>query len=201
MVMNAMIALTLPHGPLTKIGRQPTCDSVTCLCLEICKNAIAIHFARGGGQRSHLGMTMPAAEHSVMANTQPWVNPPVPGDLNLVANAATRQIAIATNACDRGTKACNAWIKLTNKLKQQLIDAVGDAHLKELKHETSACAWCTIAELLNHLVTACGQIKVDNIARNKKKLSADWSPDAPLEDLWNNVTNCHAFATRALANW
>jgi hypothetical protein len=44
--------------------------------------------------------------------------------------------------------------------------------LAELKHATLACAQRAVADLLDHLVTTCGQIKGDGISRNLDKLGA-----------------------------
>jgi hypothetical protein len=114
---------------LTKITGQPTCVSVTRLHLKIYENAMSISSAHGGSQCSHLGMIMPAAKHNIMANTQPWVDPANPGDLQIVANATTCQITITTNNYNRDTKAYNTWKELTNKLKRQLIAAIDDTWL------------------------------------------------------------------------
>jgi hypothetical protein len=98
--LNATIALALTHDPLTKIHGQPNCNSAACLQLELCANAMAIHSSHGRGICGHLGMIMPAAEHGVMANAQPWVDPPNPGPLNIAAGATACQIALDKDAHD-----------------------------------------------------------------------------------------------------
>jgi hypothetical protein len=112
----AATSANFPHGPLTKAIGEPPCEMAIQLCKELCKNAMAIRSTCGGGQCSHLRMTMPAAQHNVMANAQPWVDSPIehntmanaqpwvdspnPGILQLPANAAQHQIAIATDMCN-----------------------------------------------------------------------------------------------------
>jgi hypothetical protein len=47
------------------------------------------------------------------------------------------------------------------------------------------------------LVTRCCEIKRDDIKANKKKLAADWSPAASLEQFWIRARECQDFATIA----
>jgi hypothetical protein len=54
---------------------------------ELCENATSVRSAQGG-QRGHLGMVVPAAQHNALPGAQPWVDPQNPGALQLPANAA-----------------------------------------------------------------------------------------------------------------
>jgi hypothetical protein len=173
----AAIPINLPHSPLTKITGKPSHGVVIQLHKELWKNAMSIRSAHGGGQCSHLGMIMPPAKHNAMSGTQPWVDPPHPGALQLPANATQCQIATAANTCNCNAKHWNTWINLTNKLKQQVLGAAD-------KDELAGCAARSTGELLNHLVTRCSQIKCGGIKNNKEKLTADWSPANGLEELW-----------------
>jgi hypothetical protein len=46
-------------------------------------------------------------------------------------------------------------------------------------------------------MTRCCEIKCDDIKANKKKLAADWSPAANLEQLWIRARECQGFAATA----
>jgi hypothetical protein len=126
-----------------------------------------------------------------MANARLWVDPSNPGVLQLPADAAQHQIAIATDTCNQNTKGWNMWIKVTNKLKQQILDAM------EVEGELVGHATRSISKLLNHLVTCHSQIKPNNIKNNKKKLGAGWSPTSSLKELWIHANQCRQFAAIA----
>jgi hypothetical protein len=88
-------------------------------------------------------------------------------------------------------------------LKQQILDATDKAHLAKLSNNLTGCNVVTVGELLNHLVTRCCQIKCDGTKGNKKKLGAEWSPAASLEELWIHARECQelAFLAQGLLGW
>jgi hypothetical protein len=145
-------SLTFPHDPPTKIIGEPSCPAVTQLHKELCESAVSVHSICGGGQHGHLGMIVPPTECNAMNGTQPWVDPPNPGVLQIPTSAAQHQMAITTSACNLNSKEWTTWIKVTNKLKQQVLDAAGKAHLAELEDDVVGCATRTASKLLNHLV-------------------------------------------------
>jgi hypothetical protein len=67
-------------------------------------------------------------------------------------------------------------------------------HAGHASHATYACA---LSRSFMHLMTRCCKIKRDDIKANRKKLAADWSPAANLEQLWIRARERQDFAATA----
>jgi hypothetical protein len=161
---------------LTKINSKSTCTSVIHLQCKICKNAMFVRSLNG-----HLGVIMPPATHSTMQNALSCVDLLNPGALTLAANATAHQIPITKGMHQHNKEEHDAFRELTGKLKQQLMLAINGTCITEAKHEDLACAQCPVAELLNHLVTACGQIEADDIARTRNSSARNAPQTLPLK--------------------
>jgi hypothetical protein len=48
--------------------------------------------------------------------------------------------------------------------------------------------------MLNHLKATYGQVSADDIEINRNLLSAEWSPDDPIENVWLRIRECQTFA-------
>jgi hypothetical protein len=189
-------SFALPRDPLTKITNKPNFAAATELRKKLCKNAMPAHSAQGG-QRDHPSVAMPAAQCSALPGAQPRVDPQNPGTLQIPASAAACQMALLADTHNRSAKKRNAWVELSAKLKQRILDAVGKAHLGELSGRMAGHAAVSTGQLLDHLVARCCKTKCNDIKANKKKLAADWSPAASLEQLWIRARECQGFAAIA----
>jgi hypothetical protein len=132
-----------------------------------------------------------------VAGAQPWADPQNPGALQIPANSTARQMAMLSDMHNRQVKEHNTFVDLAAKLKQQILDAVDHTHVDELSDTLTGFAAVTTAQLLTHLMICCCEIKRDDIKANKKKLAADWSPAANLEQLWIRARECQGFAATA----
>jgi hypothetical protein len=101
-----------------------------------------------------------------------------------------RQITIATAERSWNTKEWNAWIKLSSKLKQQILDTADKGCLAKLSNNLMGHAAVTTGELLNHLVAHRCEIKCDDVKANKQKLGTEWSPTVSLKELWIHAREC-----------
>jgi hypothetical protein len=106
-------------------------------------------------------------------------------------------MALLSDTHNRQVKEHNTFVDLAAKLKQQILDATNHTHIGELSDTLAGFATATAAQLLTHLVTRCCKTKRDDIKANKKKLAADWSPAANLEQLWIRARECQDFAATA----
>ena len=83
---NQNITFTLPHDPLTPLDpkQQPTPFAMQRLRAEVYANCRAVTSIVHGGHYGHIGMAMPAADYSALANVGPGgtydlpVRPPRP---------------------------------------------------------------------------------------------------------------------------
>ena len=49
-------------------------------------------------------------------------------------------------------------------------------------------------EILQHLTTTYATISIDDLEDNRSRLSADWNPDDPIENLWTLVKSVTDYA-------
>jgi hypothetical protein len=80
------------------------------------------------------------------------------------------------------------------ELKKQIIYAVPNLYLAILSDDEMGYADVSCATMLQHLKTAYAIITTDDLETNRNRLSADWSPEDPIEDLWNRLTEVQRFA-------
>jgi hypothetical protein len=88
-----------------------------------------------------------------------------------------------------GASVCGSGCHVTSqkdcaKLKQQIIDAVDDTHITELKRAALACARCSAADLLDHLVAPAAKPRTTTSCETSTSLQLTGPPDTPIEQLW-----------------
>jgi hypothetical protein len=93
--------------------------------------------------------------------------------MNLLANALTHQVTISKHQHAAEKEIFEIFMDIHKKLKQQIIDAVDDTYLAELKHQTLGYEACSAVDLLIHLTTSYGQIHDEDIQANLDALAAD----------------------------
>jgi hypothetical protein len=106
-------------------------------------------------------------------------------------------MAMLSDTHNRQAKKHNTCIDLAAKLKQQTLDAVDHTRTGELSDSMAGFATAAAAQLLTHLMTRHCKIKRDDAKANEKKLAADWSPAAALEQLWIRARERQDFAATA----
>jgi len=72
-------------------------------------------------------------------------------------------------------------------LKKYLVQAVPSTYLNAMSHHTLGFAQCSTLQLLNHLDSTYGTVTPDDLARNFDRLTAPWSANAPIEELWDQI--------------
>ena len=88
-----------------------------------------------------------------------------------------------------------------NKLKQQIIAAVPEAFIAELREEFIAYANKTPLDLLTHLITTYGfehyiNIMTDEeLEANRSLLASPWNPDEPFARFWVRFKDIRSTAT------
>jgi hypothetical protein len=195
--MSTPTSFNFPHPELTPLatdGTIPTHASLVKLHMEVNANAMSIDSNRGSGTHGHLPLTITAAAYATLSATV-FVAPTSPGDHPTHPDGATAAVIMENN---RRHKLSVAEFKLyteTGKcLKKQLIAAIPPTFIAELSDRTFAFTNVTALELLNHLDLTYGAVTSDDLQHNLETLHQDWSPDSPIEDLWNQIRTCREFA-------
>jgi hypothetical protein len=203
MTSSSSLRLSFPHPELTPVSGEPTTASLRLLKKELFANARQIHSTRGGGTNGHLRIMMTDVKHITRANVA-FIVPVHPGDAPVHAANATglaiaETIRLFNVSVDEEHRLCE---KVTAKLKQQLLKAVNARHLQVLEDQDFGFADISPRIMLVHLQDTYGQVTPDDLEENCKRLSANWNPDDPIEDVWIRISECETFASiiEAIAN-
>ena len=150
---------------------------------------------RGGGSNGHLRILLTDSEHVRRTNVA-FAIPTHPGAAPVhEAQAASFQIAESIRLFNQQHvdehRLCE---RVKAKLKQQILQAVVSRCLQILEDLEFGFADGTPVAMLNHLKSTYGQVSADDIEINRNLLSAEWSPDDPIENAWLRIRECQTFA-------
>ena len=197
MTATSPTTFVFPHPVLTPITGRPTNTTLQTLQKQLYANARAIHSTRGGGANGHLALIMPAADYLARAAVD-FVPPVHPGVAPVHAPGATAAAITETNrqfAYDLGEY--TRFLAIAEELKKQILLAVPVRYLAILEDADLGFADVPASAMLAHLKTSYGNITIEEIEANRSRLTADWNPDAPMEDLWLRIHESQRYATAA----
>jgi hypothetical protein len=120
-------------------------------------NASCINSELGGGDLSHLALTVTTAVYTTLSNV-PFVTPVNPGATAPVLGNNATGVQLAAN-CD--TYAANLCLyrlcnNVQNALKTQLLAAIDNIYMRTLRNTHTGYANVTVLQLLNHLYATYG---------------------------------------------
>jgi hypothetical protein len=174
---------------------RPTFLSLQRLHAEIQSNAESVPSIRGNGELGHLSLTISAAQYLIESNGVAF-NPPVhPGAAPNHPDGATGPVITKINRqflADQ--KEFITYTNVAGTLKRQVLKAVPEHYLEELRHPTRTFSRLTVLAILDHLNSTYGTITTNDLAANRKNLHREWSSAQPLESLWTNITRCRHVA-------
>ncbi|CAB9517330.1 hypothetical protein SEMRO_849_G210550.1 [Seminavis robusta] len=196
--MSSFVAIDhFAKATLTAIppDEKPTYNSLKTIHQELNDNAMAINSTLGGGHYGHLRLVLPPIKYNDLPNTIPWVNPLHPGEAPVHGVAPTGPQITETNRVYAANETKFLIYRATETaLKKQLIEAVPDTFIKTLKHDMYGYAQVTVIAMLNHLDRTYGTVGPQDLSDNMKRMTAEWSPTQPIEDLYNQVKDAQKFA-------
>jgi hypothetical protein len=191
------VSTIFPHPNLTAVkpGELPTHVSLAVLHQELNTNAMSIPSHRGGGAYGHLTLCIPPAAYAILPNAVPFVAPHHPG-ANPVhpANATAPQITEINRAYLADLEEYKLYSATDHQLKKLLLAAIPITFVQALANPTLGFATSTTLDILTHLDTTYGTVDADALATNLATLDKPWSPDQPIEDLWNQLRDAQLFA-------
>ncbi|CAB9530741.1 hypothetical protein SEMRO_3022_G342250.1 [Seminavis robusta] len=174
---------------------KPNYNSLKIIHQELNANAMTIPSALGGGHYGHLALVLQPITYNDLPNTIPWENPEHPGPAPDHGVAPTGPQITENNRVYAAREQRFLTYRATETtLQKQLLEAVPDTFTKALKNELYGYAQVTVRALLEHLDTKYGKVDADDLVDNIKRMDANWSPDQPIEDLFNQVKDAQKFA-------
>jgi hypothetical protein len=198
--MTTDITISFPHKALTPLAAtRPNRQSLALLHDEINANAISVPSTRGTGTLGHLALTVNAKHYTdASGNGTIFVPPKHPGDDPVHLDKATPAEITETNRrFSANSKAFERYCVTAAALKAQLIAAVPDTYIHELRIPGLGYATVSALDILEHLDTEYGDVSKQDLNDNMLLLNKPWNPSQPIEDLFAQIDLCIEFAKHA----
>jgi hypothetical protein len=198
--MTNDVTISFPHKTLTPLGAgRPNRQSLSLLHDEINANAISVPSTRGTGTLGHLALTVSAAKYTqASGNSTVFVPPTHPGSDPVHLDAATPSEITETNRRFRSdTTTFEQYCITAAALKAQLIAAVPDTYIHELRIPGLGYATVTALDILDHLDDEYGDVSKQDLNNNMILLNTPWNPIQPIEALFAQIDLCVDFAKHA----
>jgi hypothetical protein len=143
----------------------------------------------------HIGIIMPATLYAKISNI-PYNTPADPGPVPTHAVA----VDAATRETDRiNHKAAQKLFEhhnnMNNALKTQIIDAIANTYIGELRNRYTGYMGITPRNLINHLLERYGSITASDIANCKTRMEALMDPTQTIDVYFQTIYECVQFAT------
>jgi hypothetical protein len=112
----------------------------------------------------------------------------------VVAGMIAAVIAETTRIHKEATQVYRTYHNVDQAIKKLIIESFDDAYLNVLSDEIVGYANCTSLQLLTHLLTYYAMISPTELIQNYERLNAPYDPNQPMETLFQQVQDTHAFA-------
>jgi hypothetical protein len=182
--MTENVLSKFPHPELTSLAdTRPTFLSRQRLHAEIQSNAESVPSIRGNGELGHLALTISAAKCLIESNGVAFDPPIHPGAAPDHPAGATAPIITEINHLFLANqKEFTLYTSVAANLKRQLLKAVPELYIEDLRHPTRNFSRVSMLAILNHLDTNYGTITTDNLAANRTANGPErnpWRPSGP----------------------
>lgn len=138
----------------------------------------------------HLGYVLPDAEYQASPTITGRMEPAV-----IIPAAATYAEAENLKAAHKVSLGNYELELVVNSLlKEQMLQAIDDAYLAELKHSRYGYATVTARDQYRHLYTHYRQLRPADLIANRESLSAPFDFSAGLEPLWERIAEAQFIA-------
>ena len=185
------------HPELTKINGRPNRPTITLLKRELKANARRIHSTRGTGTHGHLRLCYNLATYNALPAlaANPWVDPVHPGATPIIPPGTTGpNIQRILQDYANNLAQWQIYQQTDQALLLQCMQAIDETYYKILEDAEEGYADIHLIDLLDHIDDTYGTITPDDLAKNEQAMDAPWSPEQPLEDLFNQVRKAQDFA-------
>jgi len=164
----------------------PTNTSLKLVTKDIYAKSHAIPSTCRGGSHGHLGLVMPVAKY-LIAGGMAFQLPAHPGPVPIhVAGANTTTGQENISLYDVIVKEITIAKTVQEEIKQQLLTVIIQLYLVKINDDTFGFFDLTIATMITHLHTNYGPIMHAKLENNCASISTIWTPDDPIETLWEH---------------
>ena len=198
MTLNSdQLLAVFPHPVLTKIVGEPNLASITLQQSEHNGNHSLIKSNPGDGLT---GLMVISMKPEIFATIHPddFTIPTNPGpapDPDAIAAASTAtNIADLYKAYALDSDIYSEFVAAERISVKLALDSMPELYYKTLKHAHTGYTNVTLRQLLDHLVTTYAAIYQFDLENNQEKMTALYDPNAPIETLFEKITDCVAYA-------
>jgi hypothetical protein len=183
------------HDPLTPLDPHcdPTAEQVHQLRLELYTNARTVQTDLGNGAIGQLGVLMPDPEYIALTGAV-YVPPERPDIPNYAGVLDRGEIQEMKELYLEETRIYNEARAFTNAIKKLMVAAIPNLHLGRLNNRLHGLANVTPQAILQHMLTAYGDIDEDARTLNLAQMNTPWDPSTPLNTVFLNADHCQSFA-------
>jgi hypothetical protein len=177
--MTTDVTIKFQHKALTPLAAsRPHRQSLALLHDVINANVISVPSTRGTGTLGHLALTVSSANYTdASGNGTVFVPPNHPGDDPLHLDKATPTEITETNRRFlASSSAFERYCVIAAALKAQLIAAVPDTFIHELRIPGLVNATVLALDILKHLDTKYGEVRKQDLNNNMTLLLNPWNP-------------------------
>ena len=135
---------------LNKIHGYPTFVTLTKLKKQLNTNAMGVSCDLGGGRHGHLGLVLSPEEYALVSDT-PYEFPEHPGTFNLARNTAHEVAITQREAHYERLRVFREAVEVQKALVKQIVAAIDDEFVEELKDESTNDISYSIPEILSYL--------------------------------------------------
>ena len=193
---NQLLAV-FPHLVLPKIVGETNHESITLQQSEHNGNLASIKFNLGDGLTGLMFIYMKPETFATIHPdlfTIPTNPSSAPEPDAIAAASSATKIADIYKAYALQSKIYSEFIKAERISVKLSFDSMSEIYYKALKYTHMGYAKVTLRQLLNHLVTTYAVIDQFDLEKNQGKMTARYDPIAPIETLFEQITNGIAYA-------
>ena len=86
---------------------------------------------------------------------------------------------------------------MDNTLKNQLVNAIDDIYIKDLRDRVTGFATCSIRDIIQYLHQTHGSVTPAQLTENDERFRAPYDGSTDLEAYFNGIDNCLFMADKA----
>ena len=183
--------------PITKVIGTPTFKAINARHKVLRQNSSSILTTLAGGNHGLLALIVNAADYTALTGAV-WIEPVNSGVRPIIPVGATR--VAQENITSQWKNEFEAW-KMTQDvreaLKKQILNAIDDEYLKDLKDPDTGYANVSPLQMIEHLYTEYGELTPQDISNNRTDLKADFGPTTTMVSYFYKIGEIRNIAVRA----
>ena len=184
-----------PYKHFSLINGKPTYATIKSINDKLSANAASIHSTLSDGRHGLLGLVIPPNIYSTITNVA-FIRPLNPGPRPILPQNATARATL--QARERYEKALTIFKEVEDvdqALKSFLLQSFDEMYYKSLKNMYTGYSAVTTLQILQHLYSAYGRIKANDLKKNQEYMNQPWDPSNPIENLFKQIEDGNQYAS------